>query len=399
MRILHILDHSIPLHSGYAFRTLAILREQRALGWETLQLTSPKHRLAGPPIEAVDGWTFHRTPPVGLTVPGLAEAAMMRATTRRAYEIAREARPDVIHAHSPVLNAIPALRVGRRLGIPVVYEIRAFWEDAAASHGTSAEGGLRFRLTRAMETYAARRADAVTTICEGLRSALVARGLAAAKVAVIPNAVDVAAFAGPHDADPALAAAHGLAGATVLGFIGSFYGYEGLDVLVRALPAIRADDPAVKLLLVGGGPEREALEALTRRLGLGEAVVFTGRVPHERVQAYYDLVDLFVYPRLSIPLTERVTPLKPLEAMAEGKIVVASDVGGHRELIRDDETGFLFPAGDPAGLAERVLAVLAMRERWPAMRARARAYVEGERNWRASVARYAAVYRRIGATA
>ena len=398
MRILHILDHSIPLHSGYAFRTRAIIEQQRALGWETIHLTSPKHVLAGPPREQVNGWTFHRTTaPAGpLTrLPAIAEWLQMRATETRLDALAAETRPDVLHAHSPLLNAFPALRVGRRRGIPVVYEIRALWEDAAVSHGTCREGDPRYRLTHALETRAARRADAVTTICEGLRADLIGRGLAAEKITVIPNAVDTAAFAGARDADPALAAELGLDGAQVLGFIGSFYGYEGLDIMLHAMPALRAKHPAIKLLLVGGGPEAERLEALAATLDIADMVVFTGRVDHERVQDYYDLVDLFIYPRVSIPLTEKVTPLKPLEAMAQGKIVLASDVGGHRELIADGETGYLFRAGDPASLADEATRALEHRESWPATRDRARAFVERERTWPASVARYRAVYERL----
>ena len=153
MRVIHILDHSVPLQSGYAFRTLAILKEQRALGWETFQLTGPKQGPAVSAEETVDGWHFYRTPPPGGIlegVPGLG--------------VARRVRPHILHAHSPILNAIPALRVGRRLGIPVVYELRALWEDAAVNHGTVREGGLRYRLTRGLETWVLKRADAVTTI-------------------------------------------------------------------------------------------------------------------------------------------------------------------------------------------------------------------------------------------
>ena len=169
MRILHVLDHSIPLHSGYSFRTLAILREQRAFGWETLHLTSPKHARNMGPEEEVEGWHFYRTaatPSLLSNIRVANELALMARTARRIEQIVREKRPDVIHAHSPVLNALPALRVGRRFGIPVLYELRALWEDAAVDHGTAREGGIRYRLSRALESYALRRVDAVTTICE-----------------------------------------------------------------------------------------------------------------------------------------------------------------------------------------------------------------------------------------
>lgn len=398
MRILHVLDHSIPLHSGYTFRTAAILREQRKLGWDTHHVTSVKHTAPGPLVEEVDGLTFHRTPwtPGAVDrVPVLRERAQMRALEARLLEVARELKPDVLHAHSPVLNAFPALNVGRRLGIPVVYEIRAFWEDAAVDHGTTTEGSLRYRATRAMETRAVQQVDAVTTICEGLRRDLVARGVPESKITVIPNAVDIDNFAFGVPGDDALRAELGLTGKRVLGFIGSFYAYEGLDLLLRALPAILQQAPDIALLLTGGGPQEENLKKLTQELGLQEHVKFTGRVPHAQVQRYYSLVDVLVYPRHSMRLTDLVTPLKPLEAMAQGLLLVASDVGGHKELIRDGETGMLFRAGDADDLARSVLRLLAMQDRWPQLREAGRCYVETERNWTNSVARYRDVYGRL----
>ena len=196
MKILHVLDHSIPLHSGYTFRTLSILREQRKLGWDTCHITSPKQVNCSVPEETVDGWHFYRSPPVGKLagVPVLGQWALMNQLEKRLLDVAQQVRPDILHAHSPVLNALPALRVGQRLGIPVAYEVRAFWEDAAVDHGTTHEGSLRYRLTRALETRALKRANHVFTICEGLRADIVARGIAAGKVTVIPNAVDIESF-------------------------------------------------------------------------------------------------------------------------------------------------------------------------------------------------------------
>jgi len=394
LRVLHVLDHSIPLQSGYTFRTLSILREQRRLGWETHHLTSPKHTAPSGMEETVDGWHFHRTPaPVnGAQLPGFAEVAQMKQTQGRLLELVQKVRPHILHAHSPVLNAIPALRVGRQLGIPVVYEVRAFWEDAAVDHGTTTEGSMRYQLTRRLETHALRRAQHVFTICEGLRGDIAARGIPASKVTVIPNAVDVDAFEPGGSPDEGLRAGLGLHGATVLGFIGSFYAYEGLDLLLAALPPLLQRRPELRVLLVGGGPQDAALRAQAAALGVAGQVVFTGRVPHTEVQRYYDLVDVLVYPRHSMRLTELVTPLKPLEAMAQGRLLVASDVGGHRELIRHGETGWLFKAGGPTALASAVEGALDHRADWPRLRQAARCYVEAERSWAASVARYAPVY-------
>jgi PEP-CTERM/exosortase A-associated glycosyltransferase len=398
MKILHVLDHSIPLQSGYTFRTRSILREQHALGWETAHLTSAKHYGTSAAEEVVDGLKFYRTAPPpawSWRIPGAGQVAILAGLTRRLDKVVEREQPDVLHAHSPALNGLAALRVGRRRGLPVVYECRAFWEDAAVDHGTSREGSPRYRLTRALETRVFRRADAVTTICEGLRTDIVARGVPPERVTVIPNGVDVERFSSDRAVDPTLVRSLGLDGKVVLGFIGSFYAYEGLTLLLQALPAIVREAPAVRLLLVGGGPQDDELRRLSESLALGPWVFFTGRVPHERVSRYYDLVDVFVYPRLPMRLTELVTPLKPLEAMAHGRLVVASDVGGHRELIRDGETGTLFQAGNPQALARAVLDLLAHRDDWPRRQTAGRHFVETERTWRASVARYADVYRSV----
>jgi PEP-CTERM/exosortase A-associated glycosyltransferase len=400
VRVLHVLDHSIPLQSGYTFRSRAIIREQQARGWETCQVTSPKHNAGRPvpEVEEVDGITFYRcqsAPGLVERLPLLGQLSVIRQLTRRLVEVARSLRPDVIHAHSPALNGVAAVRAGRALGIPVVYEVRGFWEDAAVSHGTSREGGLRYRLTRAMETWVLRRADAVTCICEGIRSDLVARGIPAERITIVANAVDAARFTPVGSPDPAIEQRYDLADKRVLAFIGSFYDYEGLDLLVAAMPRLLAARPEVRLLLVGGGQAAEALAAQVRELGIEDRVIMTGRVPHEEVEAYYSVTDILVYPRKSMRLTDLVTPLKPLEAMAQKCLFVASDVGGHRELVRDGETGTLFRADDVDALVAALLHLLDDEGSWPAIRDAGRTFVERERTWRNSVANLAPVYARI----
>ena len=395
MRILHILDHSIPLQSGYAFRTQAILECQREMGWETFHLTSPKHVLKACQKEMVEGWEFYRTTCANellMHLPVIRELSLMAATRARINSVVREILPDIIHAHSPVLNAFPALSVGAHHNIPVVYELRALWEDAAVSHGTSKKGGLRYRLSKALESRALKRADAITTICDGLCGDIVSRGTPPEKVTVIPNAVNPSEFAASATRDDDLAATLGLADKFVLGFVGSFYAYEGLNLLLQTLPALRQSNPDIRVLLVGGGPEETHLKTLAAELGIADDVVFCGRVPHGEVGRYYGLIDILVYPRIPNRLTNLVTPLKPLEAMAQSKIVVASDVGGHKELIRDGETGFLFVAGSVRHLASTIIRVMGQRQSWPTQTARARRYVETERSWAKSVVRYQQVY-------
>ena len=397
MRILHILDHSIPLHSGYSLRTQAILKEQRARGWETFHLTGPEQGSAANE-EQVEGWHFYRTPPPGGLlegVPGLREIELMGEIAYRIEQVVKRVRPHVLHAHSPVLNAIPALRVGRRTDTPVVYEVRALWEDAAVARGAVRKGGLRYRLTRRMETWALKRVNEVTTSCEGLRTELVARGIPGENVTVIPNAVDFCTVAAGPTPKPDLRRQLGLQDALVLGFIGSFYAYEGLAILLRALPETLSHASQVRVLLVGSGPQETQLKHLAAELGVANKIVFVERVPHADVPRYYELIDVLVCPRLSTRITELSTPLKLLEAMAQGCVLAVSDVGGHRELIRNGETGVLFRAGDPAALAAAVLGLINEPQRWPLFKAAARRVVETERTWAASVARYENVYARV----
>jgi PEP-CTERM/exosortase A-associated glycosyltransferase len=400
MKILHVLDHSIPLQSGYTFRTRAILNEQRALGWQTAQLTGPKHNQdkAVPATEVVDGLEFYRCGDAAgwmQKLPLLGQWSVIRVLAKRLVEVGRREAPDVLHAHSPALNGVAAIRAGRVLGIPVVYEVRGFWEDAAVSHGTSTEGGLRYRLTRAMETWVLKRADEVTCICEGIRQDLIARGISPSKITIVPNAVDASRFQPVGARDSEAEQKLNLQGKKVVAFIGSFYAYEGLDLLVSAMPKLLEARADIRLLLVGGGQVTDALKLQIAQLGLEDKVIMTGRVPYEQVETYYSVTDVLVYPRKSMRLTELVTPLKPLEAMAQKSLFVASDVGGHKELVRDGITGTLFKADDVDALVSSLLGLLDHEDRWPAIRDAGRNFVENERNWPNSVANLKPVYQRL----
>ena len=400
MRILHVLDHSLPLQSGYVSRTLGIVNEQRARKWEPILMTPPRQNRGAVEVEEFSGWRFHRTPaPNGLLsrTPVVNYMREMQATARRLSALIDEARPDIVHAHSPALNGLPALWAAHPKGVPVVYEVRALWEEAGVEAGTVKSGSLRYRASRSLESYVLHHADAVAVLCQGVRDDVLSRGLPESKLVTIPNAVDVANFSPERRRDAALAAKLGLDGAVVIGFIGSFYEYEGLDLLLQALPQTLARIPNLKLLLVGGGSHEAELKRLTAEAKLDNAVIFTGRVPFAEVERYYDLVDLFVYPRRKSRLTDLVTPLKPIEAMAKQRVVIASDCGGHKEIVTHGVNGLLFAADNAVALSNEIVGAVANREAWAAMGETARDYVLRERTWAASVNRYEPVYERLAA--
>jgi PEP-CTERM/exosortase A-associated glycosyltransferase len=473
MKILHILDHSLPLHSGYAFRSQNIFREQQKRGWQPVIVTSSKHEQSskGPwqKEEEIEGFRYYRTGRISYNgIPFEAEGRLVAALGRRMMEVAKREKPDILHAHSPFLNAIPALWVGRKLNIPLVYEIRAFWEDAGVDHGTYTQDSAKYRLVKSIETWVCRRADYVGVLCNGLRKELIKRGIPANKISVVYNGVNPDNFL-PGRPDTEFAKSWNLGGKKVIGFIGSFYRYEGLDLLVHAfshlassLPSLPASQPpSIILLLVGGGEVENELKDQIQHLGLAlqtdagklggwnagalqgnvirnpkpetrntehvtrnsepttrnpqhrtrnvvpvtrnpkpetvilPRVLMPGRIPHERIAGVYALVDILAYPRYSMRLTELVTPLKPLEAMAMGKALVASDVGGHKELIRDGETGLLFPAGNAAALAESLHKLIQDNELRDRLASQGREWVRKNHSWEKTTSVYEEIYRKV----
>lgn len=398
-RILHVLDHSLPMHSGYTFRTRAILKAQVALGFDVSGVTGLRHTASGPLTEEADGLLFHRTPGAASGFAGLREWREIRLFERGIERVVRDWKPDILHAHSPALCGEAALRVARRHHIPLVYEIRAFWEDAAVGNGAGREGSLKYRLTRALENRVVDRAGAVVTICDGLKADLIARGTDPSRITVMPNGVDLTLFGKPLPPDGALARELGFENdgkpCPVIGFIGSFYDYEGIDVLIDAMALLVKRHPDARLLLVGGGPCEHALKEQAAASPAADAIRFVGRVPHHDVDRYYSLADIMAYPRKRSRLTDLVTPLKPLEAMAQDKLVAASDVGGHRELITHGRTGALFTPDDSPACAEALAGLLERPEDWKGYRDSGREHVRTRHDWAANAARYRDVYQML----
>ncbi|MBI5467813.1 MAG: glycosyltransferase, exosortase A system-associated [Deltaproteobacteria bacterium] len=395
MKVLHILDHYKPHFSGYVFRTSYILKYQRECGVTPVLLTSPKQGEASSPVEEIDGMRVYRTLETDFgSTPFIKERKLMGAVEKRIAEAVEAEKPDIIHAHSPSLNGIPALSAARKYGIPVVYEVRAFWEDAAVDHGTFKEKSIKYRVSKFMETRLFKGVDAIFTICDGLRKDIVSRGVPGEKVTIIPNCVDTGCFS-PLGYGEEVASRHGLKGKVVFGFIGSFYRYEGLDLLIESFPKVQEKVKGARLLLVGDGPEKQRLYEKAVRMNLLRYITFTGKVAHSEVNTYYSIVDVLVYPRKSMRLTELVTPLKPLEAMAMGKIVAGSDVGGIKELVTDKKDGFLFKAGDSGSLSDLLIDLARRKEGLSETSKAAIETVHAKHNWKSAVERYLPVYGRL----
>lgn len=396
--ILHVMDHSLPVQDGYSFRSLNILKSEKAAGLVPVAVTSSRHeaslnnKIALSDREQIEGFTFYRSGKLSWNAPPiLREVWTMRLLHKRLRQVMDMERPKLLHVHSPVLNVFPALVAARKMHIPVAYEIRAFWEDAGVDQGSYKEWGIKYRFVRWLETLACNKVDQIFTICEGLKSDLVHRGIAANKIQVVPNAIVPQDFI-PQAKDKFLAEKWDVANSFVFGFIGSFYHYEGLDVLIQAAAQLAATGFAFRLLLIGGGEQKDVLEKQVRDAGLSDRIIFTGRVPHDQVPGMYSLLDVLVLPRKRIRLTETVTPLKPLEAMAMKKAVIASDVGGHRELIKDGVTGVLYKAEDVDDLVASIRQLKEQSEKRKMLAENGFLWAIRERTWEKNAQIYRQAY-------
>ena len=395
MRIVHILDHSLPMASGYSYRSHAILAAQKARGASVVAVTGQRHHQQGPNPEWQDGLCYHRSQKRQFHWPALSELLEVLILARQIVRVSRRFRPALLHAHSPLLNGLAGLLAARWLGVPLVYEVRAFWEDAAVENGKGQKASARYRLIRIAEAWLAKQAEAVVAICAGIAADLVARGVPSSKISCIPNGTNASLPASSMQKREIMARQLGLQGREVIGFIGSFYPYEGLEDLIAVFPDILAERPCASLLLVGGGPAEARLRAQAQQSNAAAHIHFAGRVAHAEVGGFYGLIDILVYPRRQSRLTNLVTPLKPLEAMAHRGLVLASDIGGHRELVQDGETGHLFPPDDRAAMAQAIIRLLQNLPAQAVIRKTAFNWVVAERHWSHLVTRYDSIYHQI----
>jgi PEP-CTERM/exosortase A-associated glycosyltransferase len=403
MRVLHVLDISVPMLAGYTSRSRYIVLNQKALGLDPVVVTSPRFdNQSGASMEEIDGIRYHRTSkphPSQLTEligdkPFVKEAIEINHLRRRIVEVAQKEQVDLIHAHSSILCGIPGYLAARQLALPFVYEIRAFWEDAAVDAGTNVAGSKKYVAIQRAETELAKKSDALIGICQGIKDELVGRGIAANDVFVVPNGVETDRFT-PMARDEVVAQKYGLSGKTVVAYIGTFAAFEGVRYLERALiDLIKSGRDDLAGLIAGEGQTYEECKRMAEEAGLKDRIIHPGRVPHSDIRALYSVVDILAYPRDSQRITELVTPLKPLEAMAMEKAVIGSDVGGLKELITDDLTGLLHKHEDAGDLAAKIVKLAddpALRER---LGKAGREYVIGSRQWRKIIETHFAVYER-----
>jgi glycogen synthase len=408
MRVLHLLHRSVPGTHGYAIRSREIVTKQLEKGLEPLVITSPSQsplgELDAEQSEYIDGVRYFRTSsdllPATQEVqdksPVKAALRVMQnlQLLRTAFRVARTYRPAVIHGHSPFTCGLVANTVAKWQKIPSVYEMRGIWEESHSGRGKFSQNSLRYRVVRSLDDKALRGATRCCAIGNALKAEIVSRGISSDRVFIVPNGVDVKAFT-PRPPTESLQKELGLQDKLVFGYIGYFFNYEGLDLLVEAMIRLAPQLPELALLLVGDGELMPTLRKMVGDSGITDRVVFTGRVPHNEVTDFYRICDFMVLPRRDTRETRLVTPLKPLEIMAMGKPLISSDVGGHLEMVEDGANGLLFRSEDVADLVSKCAMLAQKKDLRADLGMRARKWVEENRDWRVLVDRYITAYEQL----
>ena len=354
-RVLHLLTNSLPhTASGYAQRSHSILAAQQAAGWDVLAVTRLGYpvqvgKILAKPVDVVDGIRYRRLLPAKL-------AATMDARLQQQAEellgVVLEFRPSVLHTTTHYVNALVVRAVAQAVGIPWVYEVRGQLADTwASTRGPAAKQSERYRFFQEREAEVMQDADLVVTLGGAMKSNIVAAGILDVKVLIAPNAVGGDFLDEPLDAAAARRMLGLPEGGQYIGTVSSLVAYEGLDCLIDAFALLAPDFPKLKLLIVGDGVSRPALELQARESGFGDRIIFTGRVPREQAARYHQSLDIFVVPRKDLEVTRSVTPLKPVEALACGRPVVASRLPALEEIVKEGLSGSLVQAGDAYELA------------------------------------------------
>jgi glycosyltransferase involved in cell wall biosynthesis len=403
-RVLHLVTDALPTTSaGYTIRTHEIALAQREAGLDPHVATRTGYpvtqgRIDGRRLVELDGVPYHRLLP--WRMPGRADILASRGI-ELADGLTRQLRPAVLHAASNYANARLALALRERYGLPVVYEVRGFWEDTWLSRYPDAAERAKSELyqrNRDLETQCMLAADLVVTLGEAMRDEIVARGVPAEKIDIVPNAVS-AEFLKPLPDATTLREELGIKpDEPVVGEVTSLVPHEGIGTLLEATAILRARGVPARALIVGDGPERAALQRQAARAGLADAAVFPGRVPTAKVRQFHALLDVFVVSRTPDRVCQLVTPLKPVEAMASGLCVVTSEVKALTEIVKHEVTGMQTVPQDPVSLADCLERLLYSPDIRRKLGDNAREWAARDRTWAHNAARYRDAYARLGAT-
>ncbi len=396
-RVCYVLHNSLPYSSGgYATRSHGVISGLKEAGYDVVVATRPgfpldiKPELTAeqiPLIDIVDGTEYHRN--LAIQRKNLTALSYMQQAADELEKQFVVLQPEIVMAASNHITGIPALIAARRLGIPFIYEVRGLWEITRLSRDAEFESKPAFKIQMLLEAACCKQADYVFTLTTPMKEELINRGVDSDKIEIIPNSCDPCRFI-PTKKDIGLASKIGIPlNIPVIGYIGTFVDYEGLEDLAKACGLLKAQGQEFRLLLVGNenasgqdrGPITLEIERIAKECNFIDWLIMPGRVPHEDVESYYSLVDIAVFPRKPLPVCEMVSPMKPLEALAVEKAVLISSVRALAEMIQDGKTGLVFEKGNVFDLAEKLKLLMNDSSLRELLGKAGREWVKSHRTW------------------
>ncbi|WP_311950731.1 glycosyltransferase [Halomonas piscis] len=356
-RVAYVVSHGQSYASnGYAIRTQGIAQALNQHGLEPLCFVRPGRpweMKASPtamaPEVAVDGvrylhshWAQEQTP--------ASQSEHLEASVDRLIELFRVYRPAAVLAGSDYIVGLPAWVAAKRLGLPFYNEVRGFWELSRDAREPGYASTAAFKAEAERDLFVAQQANKVFTLNRPMQQELVRRGVNSQDVEVVPNGVSTLPQIQPVDI--ALKRKLGIAeNERVVGYLGSFSAYEGLQILIDACAHLVQKGEKLKLLLVGDDQPVTQAAGTHKALADKPWLIQVGRVPHEQVADYYALLDAVVIPRKALPVCELVPPLKAAEALAYGKRLVVSDIAPLKEYAEQHDGVVTFEAENAESLA------------------------------------------------
>lgn len=397
MKVLHILYQSLPQISGSSIRSRDLLMSQKEIGLDPVAVTSP-FQSSLKDEEIIYGVRYIRTEVhQNETISDRKKSTIRRIIRffkifsfyKNLKQIIRNEKPEILHAHAMFFCGLPAIFLGNKFHLPVVYEVRSLW--MLNKKGKKGAIGLwTEKVLYSIELFVMRRATLVVAINDALKDELVAQKINETKISVIGNAVNTTLI----DSLKQKISGTNLTGPKLnFGYIGTLTPHEGIDLLIEAFAEVNKEFPKSELFIFGGGVEENRIKTLAKNL---ENVRFQGAIEPHNVHKAFESIDIIVNPRYKNKLTDSVTPLKPLEAMAYEKIFIGSDVGGIKELITHAFNGYLFDAGSRADLINVMIFALRIDdEKRNLILNNALQYVYNEKSWLKNAGRYKSIYNEL----
>lgn len=395
--VLHIFYHYPPVLSGYAKRSHEIVKHTASFA-HSIILTPPLDKQKVPSIPFKESGVGEEIYRLRTPLPPIRHVGH-RWLSRFLFEfllrkVLRHHSIDLVHAHMPYIYALPALRLAKSRGLRTIYEVRGIWEESAVAEEQIAPHSRKYWRRQRRENKAMQCADKIVVLSEALKREMIKRGVPKEKIKHVPNAVDCSKFRPiPHSNKIELL--YDLKGKVVLGYIGTLRKMEGLQNIISLLPKLLNQGIPLTLLIVGFGEYETILKKLVSDLKLESDVIFAGAIPPEEVSQYYSVMDIVLFPRLELKVTELVTPLKPLEAMAMGKCVFASHVGGLTEYCLDHVNSVLFDPQNKEDCLKKLKALIQNDSTRNKLGDKAHKWVKEHKDWKDVAQSYANLYHKL----